>query len=53
MIFNRLRNALTKLYFFSGEEVEIATIYTYLGVQFSGPRFGLRKAPSNLDQQGV
>jgi len=26
------------------EEVKITTTYIYLGVQFLGPRFGLRKA---------
>jgi hypothetical protein len=46
MIFNCLKKSLSGFHFyFRGVEVEITTsTYTYLGVQFSGPRFGLRQA---------
>jgi hypothetical protein len=45
MIFNASKHTLTYLHFyFKGEEIEINTSYTYLGVQFMGPRFGMRQA---------
>jgi hypothetical protein len=45
MIFNASKHPLTDLHFyFRGEEIEINTTYTYLGVQFTGPRFGMRQA---------
>lgn len=44
-IFNGMKCILSKYHFYlQGVEIEITTAYTYLGVQFSGPRFGLRKA---------
>jgi hypothetical protein len=43
--FNASKNFLLDYHFyFKREEVEITTTDTYLGVQFLGPRFGLRKA---------
>jgi hypothetical protein len=42
MIFNGLKKSLDLHFFFRGEEIEITNTYTYLGVQFSGPRFSLR-----------
>lgn len=45
MIFNALKKDLADVHFyFIGEEIEIATSYIYLGVQFIGPRFGMRQA---------
>lgn len=45
MIFNALRKALEDIHFyFQGEEIEITTLYIYLGVQFTGPRFGMHQA---------
>lgn len=45
MIFNGTKIVLSKYHFyFQGVEIEITATYTYLGVQFSRPRFGLRKA---------
>jgi len=41
MIFNRLNKITYLHFFFRGEEIEITDTYTYLGVQFSGPRFSL------------
>jgi hypothetical protein len=42
MIFNGLKKTSDLHFFFRGEEIEITNTYTYLGVQFSGPRFSLR-----------
>jgi hypothetical protein len=42
MIFNELKKTLDLYFFFRGEEIDITSTYTYLGVQFSGPRFSLR-----------
>ncbi|KAH9310554.1 hypothetical protein KI387_025589, partial [Taxus chinensis] len=43
MVFNGLK--ASHLHFlFRGQEVEITNTYTYLGVQFSGPRFSMRHA---------
>jgi hypothetical protein len=45
MIFNASKRPLTDLHFyFMGEEIEINTTHTYMGVQFTGPRFGMRQA---------
>jgi hypothetical protein len=45
MIFNGSKKVLLDYhFFFRGEEIEITNTYTYLGVQFSGPRFSLRHA---------
>ena len=41
MIFNGVKKNLDFRFLFKGEEVEITSTYTYLGVQFSGPRFSL------------
>jgi hypothetical protein len=44
------RRALLQTYISTtgGAEIEITTTYTYLGVQFTGPRFGMRR-PFSLD----
>jgi hypothetical protein len=43
LIFNASKSSLTELHFhYKGEEIEITTTYTYLGVQFTGPRFSMR-----------
>jgi hypothetical protein len=42
MIFNRWKKVANLHFFFREEEIEITSTYTYLGVQFSEPRFGLR-----------
>jgi len=44
MIFNGGKKTQDFRFLFKGEEVEITNTYTYLGVQFSGPRFSLRPA---------
>ena len=45
MIFNASKKALVGIHFyFIGEEIEIATSYIYLGVQFTGPHFGMHQA---------
>jgi hypothetical protein len=45
LIFNASKSSLTDLHFYyRGAEIEITTTYTYLGVQFTGPRFGMRQA---------
>ena len=44
MIFNGVKKTSNLHFLFEGEKVEITNIYTYLGVQFSGPRFNLRPA---------
>lgn len=45
MIFNGTKKTLSDShFFFRREEIEIASTYTYLGVQFLGPRFNLWKA---------
>lgn len=42
MIFNGTKKTLSDVHFFSrGEEIEITSTYTYLGVQFSRSRFSL------------
>ena len=41
MIFNGIKKSSDFHFLFKGEEVEITSTYTYLGVQFSGPRFSL------------
>jgi len=41
MIFNRLNKSVDIHFFFRGEEIEITSAYTCLGVQFIGPRFSL------------
>jgi hypothetical protein len=44
MIFKESNTILTDFnFFFQGEEVEITTTYTYLGIHFSRYRFGLKK----------
>jgi hypothetical protein len=53
MVFNGLKNVLIEYHFyFQGVEIKITTAYTYIGVQFSGPTFGLRKTPAS-NQQGL
>ena len=42
MIFNGVKKTSHFRFLFKGEEVEITSTYTYLGVRFSGPRFSLR-----------
>ena len=42
MIFNGTKKTLDFRFLFKGEEVEITSTYTYLGVQFSGPRLSLQ-----------
>jgi hypothetical protein len=42
MIFNGSKKSIDLHFFFRGKEIEITNTYTYLGVQFSGPRFSLR-----------
>jgi hypothetical protein len=42
MIFNGLKKTSNFHFLFRGEEIEITSTYTYLGVQFSGSRFSLR-----------
>jgi hypothetical protein len=44
MIFNGLKKTLDLHFFFKAEDIELTSTYTYLGVQFSGPRFSLRPA---------
>ena len=44
MIFNGVKKTTDFRFLFKGEEIEITSTYTYLGVQFSGPRFSLRLA---------
>jgi hypothetical protein len=45
VIFNGSKPTLSEYHFyFWGVEIKITTAYTYLGVQFLGPRFGLRKS---------
>jgi hypothetical protein len=45
LIFNASKSSLTDLHFYyRGAEIEITTTYTYLGVQFTGPRFSMRQA---------
>ena len=44
MIFNGTKKTFDFHFLFKGEEVEITSTYTYLGVQLSGPRFSLRPA---------
>ena len=41
MIFNGVKKTSDFRFLFKGEEVEITSSYTYLGVQFSGPCFNL------------
>lgn len=43
MVFNCLKT-LHLHFYFQGQEIEIASSYTYLEVKFSGPRFSLRPA---------
>ena len=42
MIFNGVKKTSDFCFLFKGEEIEITSTYTYLRVQFSGPRFSLR-----------
>ena len=42
MIFNGVKKTSNFRFLFKGEKVEITNTYTYLGVQFTGPRFSLR-----------
>jgi hypothetical protein len=44
MIFNGWKMTANLHFFFQGEEIEITSTYTCLGVRFSGPRFSLRLA---------
>lgn len=44
IIFNGVNKTSDFHFLFKGEEIEIVSTYTYLGVQFSGPRFSLRLA---------
>ena len=44
MIFNGVKKTSYLRFLFKGEEVEITDTYTYLRVQFSGPRFDLQPA---------
>jgi hypothetical protein len=45
MMFNCSKKSLSRFHFyFRGVEIKITNAYTYLGVQFLGPRFGLRQA---------
>jgi hypothetical protein len=44
MIFNGVKKTSDLHFFFKREEIEITSTYTYLGVQFSSPRFSLRPA---------
>ena len=44
IIFNGVKKTLDFHFLFKGEEIEIVSTYTYLGVKFSGPRFSLRPA---------
>ena len=44
MVFNGVKKTSDFRFLFKGEEVEITNTYTYLGVQFSGPRFSLQQA---------
>lgn len=44
IIFNGVKKSSDFCFLFKGEEIEIVSTYTYLGVQFSGPRFSLRPA---------
>jgi hypothetical protein len=44
MIFNELKKTMDLHFFFRWEEIEITNTYTYLGVQFSRPRFILQSA---------
>ena len=44
MIFNGVKKITNFRFLFKGEEIEITSAYTYLGVQFSSPRFNLRLA---------
>jgi hypothetical protein len=53
MIFKGLKKTSDLHFFFRGEEIEITNTYTYLGVQFSGPRFSLLTDPPTSDQQGL
>jgi hypothetical protein len=53
MIFNGSKKSIDLHFFFKGKEIEITCTYTYLGVQFSRPRFILRPALQPLDHQGL
>ena len=44
MIFNGVKKTSNFRFLFKGEEVEITSTYTYLGVQSTGRRFSLRPA---------
>jgi hypothetical protein len=51
LIFNASKSSLTDLHFYyRGAEIEITTTYTYLGVQFTGPRFRYAAGPSTSTQ---
>lgn len=53
MTFNGLKKVLLDHhFFFRGEEIEITTIYTYLGVQFTRPCFSMRHALQHLVNKG-
>ena len=44
MIFNGVKKTSDFHFIFEGEEIEIINAYTYLGVQFFGPRLSLQLA---------
>jgi hypothetical protein len=44
MIFNESKKSVDLHFLFRGEEIEITSAYTYLGVRFSGPRFNFQPA---------
>jgi len=52
MIFNGVKQTSDLQIRFKGEEVEITITYTYLGVQFVGPRFSLQPALQPLINKG-
>jgi hypothetical protein len=54
MIFNASKHTLTDLHFyFRGEEIEISTAYTYLGVQFTETSFWYAASPPTPTQQRI